>query len=246
MIEWNVATLKAREMIADDVMSLTFELDKNQIFKSGQHMDIRLTASDGYQAERSYSIANAPENSQGGKLIELGVQLLENGEVSPYLYKMAIGKQIEMRGPIGRHFVWDISMQAPLILIGGGSGMVPLMSMLRHYVLNKEKDTSRKIIFLISARTLEHVLYKKELDEIAKLNPNIKIIEAITEKQPEGWTGYSRRIDKKILGETISSVLVESPNTFICGPNPFVAAVTKHMLSLGFPPGIIKTERFGG
>jgi ferredoxin-NADP reductase len=243
MTEWNVGTLKSRKMVADDVMSLEFELDEKKKFQAGQHMDIRLTAPDGYQAERSYSIANAPEHND---VIELGVQLLENGEVSPYLYKMPIGTKIELRGPIGYHFIWDIFIPGPLILIGGGSGMVPLMSMLRHHLNNLEEDAGREIIFLVSARTIGHVLYKEELDEISKKNPNIKIIETITDKAPENWAGYHRRVDEEMLKETIGSLLNQNPHTYICGPNPFVAAVAKHMITLGFPATSIKTERFGG
>lgn len=247
---WQVATLRESHMVADDVMSLLFELPGEALFKSGQHVDVRLTAPDGYQAERSYSIANAPENSLG---IELGVQILENGEVSPYLFKLKPGKQIEIRGPIGGHFIWDINIPGPLILIGGGSGMVPLMSMLRHYMNHIDdplsqgsSEAKRQIIFLVSARSVEHVLYKQELDSIAKRAPHIKIIVTLTDKQPEGWTGYSRRIDKEMLQESFKELMQSASKTYICGPNPFVAAVTKNMLALGFDPTTIKTERFGG
>jgi ferredoxin-NADP reductase len=248
--DWQIATLKESHMVADDVMSLFFELPEKPIFKAGQHVDIRLTAPDGYRAERSYSIANAPENAAG---IELGVQLLENGEVSPYLFSMKPGKQIEMRGPIGGHFIWDTTIPGPLILIGGGSGMVPLMSMLRHHVNNLQNPSSqgfgeakREIIFLISARSINHILYKDELERIAARDSHIKIIQTLTEFQPPGWTGYSRRVDATLLQETIGHLPEQNPNTYVCGPNPFVAAVTKHMMSLSFRPETIKTERFGG
>jgi ferredoxin-NADP reductase len=247
---WNIATLIKKEMVADDVMSLKFDLGRPVSFQAGQHVDIRLTAPDGYQAERSYSLANAPEENN---YLELGVQLLPDGEVSPYLFQMKEGKEIEMTEPIGTHFVWNTSLSGPLILLGGGSGMVPLMSMVRHYVnsltntssVNPENKT-RDIVFLISARSLEHVLYKKELTEISQKFPNIKIIETLTDTHPENWTGYARRIDQAMLQETIAYILPQNPRTFICGPNPFVAAVAKHMIHIGFDPTTIKTERFGG
>ncbi|MCC2630648.1 MAG: oxidoreductase FAD/NAD(P)-binding domain protein [Candidatus Paceibacter sp.] len=241
--DWQIATLKESHMVADDCMSLFFELPEKPNFVSGQHVDIRLTAPDGYQAERSYSIANAPENATG---IELGVQFLENGEVSPYLFNMKPGKKIEMRGPIGGHFIWDISKQDPLILIGGGSGMVPLMSMLRHHINNFKKDSLREITFIISARSIGHVLYREELDSIRQKFPHIKIIETLTETRPSDWTGYARRVDETLLEETIGQLKNKNPMTYICGPNPFVATVTKHMMHLGFAPQAIKTERFGG
>lgn len=223
-------------------MSLIFNLKEPLSFLSGQHVDVRITAADGYQAERSYSIANAPEQNE---IVELGVEILEDGEISPYLFNMKIGNQIEMRGPIGKHFVWNAQMPEPLILIGGGSGMVPLMSMLRHHILNLKPDSKQKIIFLISARTLPRVLYKKELEKIAAADPNVKIIETLTESAPKNWTGYARRVDSTMLLETIGDLKNQNPRTYVCGPNPFVAAVTNEMVALGFDPKAIKTERFG-
>jgi ferredoxin-NADP reductase len=239
---WHIGTLVKKEMAAENVMALTFSLPDWQPFQPGQHFDIRLTAPNGYQAERSYSIGSAPE--QKGT-IEYGIQLLEDGEVSPYLWNLKEGRQIEMRGPIGGHFIWNISMPGPLILIGGGSGMVPLMSMLRHHINNKGVDAGRKIVFLISARTLEFVLYRQELEKISAENPNIKIAMTITDTQPIGWTGYSRRIDKDMLKETIGGLHAEMPMTYICGPTKFVEAVAKSMIELEFNPHLIKTERFG-
>ena len=249
--DWQKATLLKRTMAADNVMSLIFSIPEWLPFQPGQHYDIRLTSADGYMAERSYSIGSAPE--QIGTM-EFGVQLLPDGEVSPYLNALPEGRQVEMRGPIGGHFIWNVDMPGPLVLIAGGSGMVPLMSMLRHHINNLEKniatggagDLGREIIFLISARTFDHILWQKELEEIAKKDPNIKIVITLTDSQPEGWTGYKRRIDKEILTAVLGNVQEKMPMTYICGPTPFVEAISRTMLTLGFTPHSIKTERFGG
>jgi ferredoxin-NADP reductase len=253
MNKWQVGTLIKKVKTADNVMSLTFSLPNWQPFKAGQHFDIRLTAPDGYQAERSYSIASAPEDKG---VVEFGVQLLEDGEVSPYLWKITEGKQVEMRGPIGGHFVWEASIPEPLILIGGGSGMVPLMSMLRHYhnqveredISNEEREQlmRKEIVFLISARSYDHILYKKELEFIGTNHRNINVVATITDAPPAIWSGYTRRIDKGILQDVLGELKDKKPRTYICGPTPFVEAVSKHMKSLGFNPKDIKTERFGG
>jgi ferredoxin-NADP reductase len=253
MNKWQVGTLIKKEKVADNVMSLTFSLPNWQPFKAGQHYDIRLTAPNGYQAERSYSVASAPE-SKG--IVQFGVQLLEDGEVSPYLWQMSEGKQIEMRGPIGGHFIWEASMQEPLILIGGGSGMVPLMSMLRHYhnqversdISNEEREQlmRKEIVFLISARSYDHILYKRELEFIGTNHRNINVVATITDSPPAIWSGYTRRIDKGILQDVLGELKDKKPKTYICGPTPFVEAVAKHMKNLGFTAKDIKTERFGG
>ncbi len=243
MATWHVGTLLKSEMVAVNVMSLSFKLEDWMRHEAGQHYDIRLTAPGGYMAERSYSAASTPEDEG---IVEFGVQLLENGEVSPYLFKLAPGKQIEMRGPIGGHFVWNTEMQGPLILIGGGSGMVPLMAMLRHHMNHLEKDTGREIIFLVSARTIDHVLYRKELEEIQKKDPNVKVVLTITDNPPEGWTGYKRRVDRDMLTEVLGKIQEKNPLTYICGPTPFVEAIANHMIALNFDREKIKTERFGG
>ncbi|MBX4197974.1 oxidoreductase [Candidatus Parcubacteria bacterium] len=248
---WQVGTLLKKEMVADNVMSLTFSLPQWQSFKAGQHYDIRLTAPGGYMAERSYSIASSPEDKG---IVEYGVQLLEDGEVSPYLWKLAEGKQVEMRGPIGGHFIWDVSVPGPLILIGGGSGMVPLMSMLRHHANHLDDPPSpegfgeakREIVFMISARTYEHILYRRELERIGSQDRNINVVATITDNAPESWSGYKRRIDKEMLEEILGKYKNTDAKTFICGPTPFVEAVAKHMKALGFKSSDIKTERFGG
>ncbi len=239
---WKIGTLLESHDVAENVRALTFALPEIGSYRAGQHCDIRLTAPNGYQAERSYSIGSAPEKE--GE-VEFGIQLLANGEVSPYLWRMKPGAQIEIRGPIGGHFVWGVNMPGPLILIGGGSGMVPLMSMLRHHANNLLVDAGRQIVFIISARKLEYVLYREELAALAKKDPNIRIVITITETPPEGWTGYTRYVDQAMLTETIGTLTDGMPMTYICGPTAFVEAVATAMIALNFNPHAIKTERFG-
>ena len=246
MPNWKVATLLETKKIADNVKSLIFDCPDFPTHFAGQHLNIRLTSQDGYSAERDYSLANPPEQ----KNIELGTQLLEDGEVSPYLWQMTPGQKIEIRGPIGGHFVWDITMPGPLILIGGGAGMVPLISILRHHLNNLESEQSlpsgRQVIFLISARNLGYVLYKEELELAQKKDPNLKVIITITDSPPKDWTGYTKRIDQQILEKELAKLKNQMPLTYICGPTPFVEAVANDMVKIGFNSHEIKTERFGG
>ena len=243
MAIWHTGTLLKKEMVAANVMSLTFSLADWVMHRPGQHYDIRLTAPSGYMAERSYSAASTPEDTG---VVEYGVQILENGEVSPYLFQLKEGQQVEMRGPIGGHFVWDTTMPGPLVLIGGGSGMVPLMAMLRHHINHLEKDTGRKIIFIVSARSLDLVLYKDELKKIQEKDSNVNVVITLTDNPPSDWTGYKRRVDKEMLIDVLGNIKDEMPMTYICGPTPFVEVVAGHMIGLGFTAHSIKTERFGG
>lgn len=235
---WQAVTLIKSEMVASNVKSLTFKVPNWIRHQAGQHYDIRLTAENGYQAERSYSAASAPE--QEGE-VEFGIQLLDNGEVSPYLYQLQPGDQIEIRGPIGGHFIWDVSMTDSLNLIGGGSGMVPLMSMLRHHFNHTD---SRLIKFLVSAQDLDRVLYKAELAEDQAKDANFKMITTLTNNAPDNWTGYTRRVDEQMLTEVFGDV--KNGRFYICGQTPFVEAVANGLVGLGIPSEKIKTERFGG
>lgn len=241
--EWEIATLEKAQMIAVDVRALTFLLSNPVSYKAGQHYDIRLTAEGGYRAERSYSLASPPEEREK---IQFGIQLLPDGEVSPYLFQLQKGDKIEVRGPIGGHFIWDIEMPGPLALIGGGSGMVPLMAMLRHHINRLAKDKGREIVFLISARTQDHVLYREELDAIVQKDSNIRVVLTITDEPPSLWTGYRRRIDQEMLAEVFGSMAGTMPMIYVCGPTPFVEAAANMLVAMGFNSHEIKTERFGG
>ncbi len=202
---------------------------------AGQHLDVRLTAEDGYAAERSYSIASAP-----GEPLAITVERLEDGEVSPYLTEdLRAGDELELRGPIGGYFVWEPSDHSPLMLIAGGSGVVPLRSMLRHR-LRTGSDVPARLLY--SSRTLPDVIYRGELDQYGD---GVRVICTLTRSQPPGWTGYSGRVNAAMLTETVWPAS-QNPLAFICGPTSFVEAVAENLIKLGYPTQRVKTERFGG
>ena len=207
--------------------------------RAGQHVDVRLTAEDGYQAERSYSIASPPEENQH---LTLTIERLDDGEVSPYLTEeLRVGDKLELRGPIGGYFVWEASMGGPLLLVAGGSGIVPLMAMLRHRAAVESTVATR---LLYSSRSLEDMIYRDELDRLVKSSTMLEVTHTLTRAQPPGWTGYSRRIDAEMLREVAWS-LDQRPLTFICGPTPFVETAAASLVALGHEPARVKTERFG-
>ena len=204
----------------------------------GQHVDIRLTAEDGYQAQRSYSIAT-PER---GENITITVELVEGGEVSPYLIEdLQVGDRFEMRGPIGGYFVWDPALGGPLQLIAGGSGVVPLMCMTRALAIADSAIPSR---LLLSARSWEDVIYREELQRLAEQMSSMQVHYTLTREQPPGWSGYSRRVDLDLLAETVWPA-AEGPLIYVCGPTGFVETVASAMIELGNDPRRVKTERFG-
>jgi ferredoxin-NADP reductase len=203
---------------------------------AGQHVDVRLTAEDGYQAERSYSIASAPSGSR----VELTVERLDDGEVSPYLTdELRPGDQIELRGPVGGYFVWEPANGGPLLLVAGGSGIVPLMAMIRTRAATGN-DTETRLLF--SSRVWDDVIYREELE---RLNGNgLQVLHTLTRLQPPGWSGYARRVDAQMLAE-VGPTPAEQPRAYLCGPTPFVEAVAEALVQLGHDPRAIKTERFG-
>jgi ferredoxin-NADP reductase len=206
---------------------------------AGQHVDVRLTAEDGYQAQRSYSIASAPEDTDQ---LALTVERIDDGEVSPYLVdELAEGDQLELRGPIGGYFVWDVDVGGPLLLVGGGSGICPLMSMIRHRAARGSRVPTR---LLYSSRSLEDVIYKAELDELAGAADGLEVFHTLTRSQPPGWKGYTRRIDHAMIAE-VGFAPEQHPLCMVCGPTPLVEAVARVLVELGNPPDRIKTERFG-
>jgi ferredoxin-NADP reductase len=221
------------------VRTLVLDVPGWNVHRAGQHVDVRLTAEGGYQAERSYSIASAP-----GEPPALTVERLDDGEVSPYLVEEAgPGDRFELRGPIGGYFVWDADDAAdPLLLIAGGSGVVPFRSMLRH---RAEAGSTVPTQLLYSARTDEDLIYRKELDELAASDDSLEVVETLTRAQPPGWTGRAGRIDADFLGEVAFSA-ERDPRVFVCGPTAFVEAVADGLVGLGYRPGRIRTERFGG
>jgi ferredoxin-NADP reductase len=201
---------------------------------AGQHVDVRLTAEDGYQAQRSYSIASTP----GDERLELTVERIDDGEVSPYLTEdTRPGDQFELRGPVGGYFVWRPGRDEPLLLVGGGSGLVPLMAMLRHRRIAGGAPDAR---LLLSARTLEDVLYREEL---AGDSARVRI--TLTRgPAPPGWDGWTRRLDREMLVE-IGPEPRFHPRVYVCGPTPFVEEAARLLVELGHEPGNVHTERFG-
>ena len=205
---------------------------------AGQHVDVRLTAEDGYVAERSYSIASPPEDRR----LAMTVERLEDGEVSPYLVgELKVGDRLELRGPIGGYFVWRAGQASPLLLIAGGSGVVPLMAMLRHRAEAADKTPAR---LLYSSRTLADVIYRDELDRLHSEEDGPSVFHTLTREKPTGWAGYTRRIDEPMLNE-VAWPKEQMPAVFICGPTPFVEAAASLLVAMGYPPLSIKTERFG-
>jgi ferredoxin-NADP reductase len=204
---------------------------------AGQHVDIRLTAEDGYQAQRSYSIASPPESAE----LELTVERIDDGEVSPYLTEEARpGDRFELRGPIGGYFAWHVSSGGPLLLVGGGAGLVPLMAMLRHRQAANHDIDAR---LLLSARTLDDVLYRDELDRLAGDVARVHL--TLTRgPAPSGWRGWTRRIDRDMLA-AVGPDPAERPRIYVCGPTPFVEEAARLLVAAGHEPGTVRTERFG-
>jgi ferredoxin-NADP reductase len=200
--------------------------------RAGQHLDVRLTAEDGYQAERSYSIASAP-----GDPLAITVERLEDGEVSPYLVNdVADGDVLEVRGPIGGYFVWDGDEPEPVLLVAGGSGVVPLMAMARH---RAQVGSTAPMRLLYSSRTWDDVIYRDELETLG-----VEVVHTLTREQPAGWSGYSRRIDDDMLRE-VAFPAADGPRVYVCGSTHFVDAAADGLVRLGYDPRSIRTERFG-
>ena len=233
-LTWQIATVT--EIVDETPRVRTIELDVPDWagHRAGQHLDVRLTAEDGYRAEREYSIASAP-----GEPVAITVERLEDGEVSPYLTdELRPGDQLELRGPVGGYFVWGPEENGPLLLVAGGSGIVPLRAILRHRRLTGSAVPTRLVY---SSRTLDDVIYRAELSEPAD---GVEIFHTLTRAQPPGWTGYSRRVDAALL-EDVAWPADRRPLTFVCGPTSFVETVASALVGLGYPPERVKTERFG-
>jgi len=239
VLQWQAGKLTAIRPETRQTKSFTFALPKWMAHRPGQHYDVRLTAPDGYQTQRSYSIASPPERV--GEL-ELTVERIPDGEVSPYLHDVLMpGDQLEVRGPIGGYFVWDVSLGGPLLLVGGGSGVVPLMAMLRHRVAQHSTVPAR---ILYSSRTAEDVIYRDELDGMAAGDREFEVLYTFTRQPPAGWTGYRRRIDPAMLAEVIKP-FDKRARVYVCGPTLLVEAVANALVQMELPIEQIRTERFG-
>ena len=237
-IDWQIATLKAIQVETPRVKTFILALPNWRRHQPGQHYDVRLTAADGYQAQRSYSISSSPELE--GE-IALTVEKIDNGEVSTYMHDILVpGDLLELRGPIGGYFVWDGSGSAPLLLIAGGSGIVPLMAMLRHRAAGKKVPAR----LLFSSRAYEDIIFRDELEQLANAGDGLAVFHTLTRNRPIGWQGYDRRIDQEMLAE-IAGPLGSSLQAFICGPTLMVEAAADGLVQLGINPANIRTERFG-
>jgi ferredoxin-NADP reductase len=238
-IEWQIATVTSIRPETATVKSFSLALPHWTPHRAGQHYDVRLTAADGYQAQRSYSIASAPER-QG--VIDLTIERIDDGEVSTYLHDVIVpGDQVEVRGPIGGYFVWEARQGGPLLLIAGGSGVVPLMAMLRHRQAARSAAPAR---LLYSARTYDDVIYREELEQLHASRMGLDVIHTLTRSQPAGWHGYARRIDPAMLAEVVGP-LGRAPQVFICGPTLLVEAAATGLVQAGVRASQIRTERFG-
>jgi ferredoxin-NADP reductase len=233
-LTWQAATVSSVTQETDSVVTIELDPPYWPGHRAGQHLDVRLTAEDGYIAEREYSIASAP-----GEPPAITVERLEDGEVSPYLTgELRAGDELELRGPVGGYFVWEPGDGAPLMLLAGGSGVVPLRSILRHRQRTGSDVPAR---LLYSARMLLDVIYR---DELHQHHDGVQVSYTLTRSQPAGWTGYTGRINQALLTE-VAWPAEARPLAYICGPTSFVETAASGLVALGYPPERVKTERFG-
>lgn len=238
-IDWQLATVTTVRDETPTVRTLTLSMPAWSGHRAGQHVDVRLTAADGYSVQRSYSIGSEPERRAE---IDLTVERIEDGEVSPFLHDTVVpGDRFEVRGPIGGYFVWEGADESPLLLVAGGSGVVPLMAMVRHRARSGARPPAR---LLFSSRHYEEVIYRAELGDLTARNDGFAAVHTLTRSQPAGWTGYARRIDERMLTEVLEPIGLGA-RTFICGPTALVEAAADSLVRLGFPPDRVRTERFG-
>jgi ferredoxin-NADP reductase len=237
-IEWQVAQVRAVITETSRVKSIILQPARWSGHRPGQHVDIRLTAEDGYQTERSYSIASAPEDG----LLTLTVERVHDGEVSSYLLdELHVGDRLEFRGPIGGHFVWSRSLGGPICLVAGGTGITPLMAMLRH---RDRYPDNIPALLIYSARGVADIVYREELDAMSRRDKDLRLIYALTREQPDDWIGHRGRINEALLADN-GFPSEQNPMFYVCGPTAFVEHVSNLLARLEFNPLSIKTERFG-
>jgi ferredoxin-NADP reductase len=237
-LEWQLATVSGIRDETPRVKTFALALPAALPHRAGQHYDLRLTAEDGYQAQRSYSVASDP--TQVGQ-VELTIERLPDGEVSAFMHDVVVpGDRVEVRGPIGSYFAWDATTGGPILLIAGGSGIVPLMAMARH---RAAAGSHVPATLLYSSRSREDVIYFDEIERL-RSQDGLAVFQTLTRTQPPGWTGYSRRIDAAMLGEVVAKS-DPAAQVFICGPTPLVEGAAEGLVALGLAPARIRTERFG-
>ena len=241
-LKWQLGKVLEIRQETPTVKSFILEVPDWTTHLAGQHVDVRLMAENGYQAQRSYSIASPPEDTY----LMLTVERIEDGEVSPYLTdELRVGDRIELRGPIGGYFVWNARDEknddSPLFLVAGGSGIVPLMAMIRHRANSGNKVPTK---LLYSSSYHEEIIYREEFDRISANDSSLRVFHTLTRRQPQNWMGYGRRIDRAMLADTAWRP-AEKPRAFTCGPTTLVETVANYLQELGYKPECIKTERFG-
>jgi len=240
-LEWRVATVTSVRDETPQARTIVLDVPDWPGHRAGQHVDVRLVAEDGYEAQRSYSIASPPESAT----VELTVERIANAEVSPYLCDvLREGDGLEVRGPIGGYFVWSAAHDGPLLFVAGGSGIVPLMSMLRHRSRASAAVHARTPVRLVySARSLDDVIYRRELESIAN-DSDVRVALTLTRSAPPDWSGYRRRVDRAMLDE-VAWPAAPTTQAFVCGPTPLVESVASLLVDMGYDPGRVRTERFG-
>jgi ferredoxin-NADP reductase len=237
---WQTATIVDIVPQSDRVRSFKLKPAEPFHFIAGQHAEVRLTAPDGYRAQRSYSISSAPEVTD---TVELTIERLDDGEVSPFFHEVAqIGDEVEIRGPLGGHFIWDVGDGGPILLIGGGSGVCPLVSMVRHRHMQK---SDVPMVLLFSARKRDEILFREELFGLHSLADGFQLVLTLTREQMPHPGHYGRRIDQMIMADTIARLPAMPKLVFVCGSNPFVEAASEAAMAVGVPMQAIKTERYG-
>jgi ferredoxin-NADP reductase len=238
---WRNAVVESVVQRTPSVKSFFFRFAQPLRFRAGQHLDVRLTAPDGYQAQRSYSIASAPE---AGESIELTIERLDDGEVSPFFHDVvAAGDEIELRGPIGGHFVWSVADGGPLLLVGGGSGIVPLASMLRH---RSASGSSVPASLVYSARAVAELIYADELAAMHARADGFRFLPTVTRERDLPAGMRAGRIDDAMIAQALDGLGAAPLVTFVCGSNPFVESATRLLIAHGVPASAIRTERYGG
>ncbi|RWM07331.1 MAG: oxidoreductase [Mesorhizobium sp.] len=237
---WQTATISRVEKRTPRVTSFWFQPSRPFTHLAGQHVDVRLTAPDGYQARRSYSIASAPEAGAG---VELAIERLDDGEVSPFFHDVAeVGDEIELRGPLGGHFIWEVSDGGPILLVGGGSGVVPLMAMVRHRASQK---SAAPIALVLSARVWDEVIFRDELIGLDDRRDGFDLVLTLTREQARRPADYSRRVDAKMMAQAMERLPKAPRLAYVCGSNAFVSAAAEALIDAGVPSGLIRTERYG-
>lgn len=240
-LTWQNATLTSIVAQTTRIRSFFFRLPQRLPFVAGQHIDVRLTAPDGYQAQRSYSIASAPES--GGDL-ELVIERLDAGEVSAFFHDVAVvGDEFELRGPIGGYFNWSVDIPGSVMLVGGGSGVVPLMSMIRH---RAARGCDIPMTLLLSARTWEDVVFREELLALDRASSGFQLLLATTRSPPQRAGDYDRRVDASMMADVLRRMPVRPANFYVCGSDPFVEAAAQGLIDATVSADVIRTERYGG